>query len=69
MAWGPLIRIVLRYLAGILVAKGVLTGGGAAEEVFLDDNVISSLEVLAGAAIAVVNEVWYGVAKKTGGDT
>ena len=68
-SWGPVVRILLRYLAGILVAKGVLEAGGAGEGTLVDENFITSFEVVLGGALALFNEVWYGYVKKTGGAT
>ena len=69
MEWGPIIRIVLRYVAGFLVARGVIDAGSAAEGSFTDPGVLTSIETILGVVIAVASEVWYGKAKKSGGAT
>jgi hypothetical protein len=61
----PLIRILLRYLAGVLVAKGYLT---AADGGFLttDPDVYALVEMGLGLAMSVVTEGYYYLAKKFG---
>jgi hypothetical protein len=57
----PYIRIILRYGAGALAAKGYLTSDGAS---FLatDPDVLMA----AGAIIGVATEAWYAIAKRFG---
>lgn len=61
----PTARIVLRYAAGFLVAKGVLSSemGGAFS---VDPDVLSLVETGVGLLITVGTELWYKVAKKLG---
>ncbi len=59
------VRIVLRYVAAALVAKGVFTSadGGA---LAADPDVINLVEVVAGLAIGAATEWWYALARKFG---
>lgn len=61
-------RIALRYLAGFLVAKGLLApdvGGGLAT----DPDVLNVVSTVAGLAIAAASEGWYFLAKRFGWGT
>jgi hypothetical protein len=58
-------RIVLRYIAAALVAKGVFTSADAGELV-ADPDVLNLIEVGAGLAIGAVTEWWYWLARKFG---
>jgi hypothetical protein len=50
-----IIRIILRYLAGFLVAKGVLDAGTG--DALADDTALAvSIELAVGSIIAVVTE-------------
>lgn len=61
----PVIRIGLRYLAGFLVAKGVIdTNMGA--NLAADADILSVLEIAAGLAIAAATEVFYILARRLG---
>lgn len=60
----PLVRNLLRYLAGILVASGWLSGDAYTG---LTDPAV--LTQIAGALIGIVSEVWYRYAKKNGKPT
>lgn len=69
---GPFIRIALRYLAGALVAYG-LVPADLAEELARDPDVVGAamdavnwLAVFAGAALAGGIEWVYGLARKHG---
>lgn len=64
----PLIRIFLRYLAGILVARGLLTAetGGILSA---DPDVYAVVETAAGLAIAAATEGYYYLARKWGWST
>ena len=57
MTMAPLIRIALRYLSGVLIARGMFSPDDAA--LFLDDELI-------GALVAGLNEAWYYAARKYG---
>lgn len=59
------IRIVLRYAAAALVAKGVFTSADAGQ-LTSDPDVLNLLEVGAGLAIGAVTEWWYWLARKFG---
>ena len=67
MEWSPIIRIVLRYLAGFLVAKGIIDTGAEGE--LLDPSFMTAFESVIGVLIGVVSEVWYNRARKSGGAT
>lgn len=62
-AYAPILRIVLRYVAGFLVAKGVLDSA-TADQVNTDPEFYKSFETLVGVALAGINELWYRWAKK-----
>lgn len=61
----PIIRIGLRYLAGVLIAKGLLPED-VGNQIATDPDVLSAVEVGAGLAIAAIAEGWYWLAKKMG---
>ena len=68
--YAPFIRIALRYLAGILLAKGSIDAA-TAEAIVTDPGLVDSLaigiEAIAGLIIAVVSELWYRAARREGG--
>lgn len=65
---GVLVRIILRYGAGFLVAKGLLTPeDGTALGV--DPDVAQMLEIGIGAAIGAGTELYYALARKFGWST
>lgn len=59
------VRILLRYGSGFLVARGLL---GESDGNFLatDPDVAAVVELAAGAALGLVSEAWYGLAKRFG---
>lgn len=60
-----LIRIILRYASGALVAKGLLSPDDGS--MFADDpQVVQALEVGAGILIGLATEYWYRLAVKWG---
>ena len=62
---GVIIRILLRYLAAALVARGLITtdlGAALAGDV----EIATVLEVAVGTGIGVVVEGWYFLARKMG---
>lgn len=61
---GPLIRILLRYLSGVLIAKGFFADGDTA--LFESPELVNGLEMAAGMAIAAGTEYWYKLADKRG---
>lgn len=65
---GVIIRILLRYLAAALVARGLITTDlGAA--LAGDAEIIAVLELAAGAVIGVAVEGWYILARRFGWST
>ncbi|UVK37627.1 hypothetical protein LHFGNBLO_004690 [Mesorhizobium sp. AR10] len=58
-----IIRIVLRYGAGILVARGLL-GAGDAAALSSDPDVQVAIEAGVGLAISAATEGWYVLAHK-----
>ncbi|HWJ89112.1 MAG TPA: hypothetical protein VNS12_13675 [Pelagibacterium sp.] len=59
------IRIGLRYVAALLVARGLLDPG-MGDMLANDPDLLSALQVLAGVAAALVAEGWYWLAKRLG---
>jgi hypothetical protein len=59
------VRIVLRYIAAALVAKGVFTSADAGMFA-ADPDLINLVEVGAGLAIGGLTEWWYALARKLG---
>lgn len=57
----PLVRNLLRYLAGVLVASGWLS-----EEAYTGLTDPAVMTQIAGAIIGIGSEVWYRYAKKNG---
>jgi len=62
---GIFIRILLRYAAGALVAKGLLSVEDGASFA-TDPDLMQLLEVGAGLAIGAATELWYAAARKFG---
>jgi len=58
-----LIRIALRYGAGVLVARGLL-GAGDAAALSGDPDVQMALEAGVGLAVSAATEGWYLLARK-----
>lgn len=58
-----IIRILLRYAAGVLVAKGLLLPDMAGE-LSTDQEIIDILVVAAGIGIGALTEAWYWMARK-----
>ena len=62
---GAIVRIILRYGSGALVAKGILSPDDGA--IFAaDPDVAQMLQVGIGAAIGAATEVYYAIAKRMG---
>lgn len=59
------LRIILRYIAGFLVAKGIVDAG-TGEALASDETLIASAELAIGAALAVVNEAWFARSVRKG---
>jgi len=62
---GLIVRILLRYLAGVLVARG-LFGADDAAAIVADPDLALWLEAGAGAAIAAIAEGWHYLARRFG---
>ena len=60
-----IIRIVLRYVAGILIAKG-LVDSATAMELARDPDVLMLSQTAVGIAAGVAAEAWYWLAKRMG---
>lgn len=58
-AAGPIARIVLRYLSGFLIAKGMLGAG-------MDLSADPDLVMIVGLALGAVAEATYALAKARG---
>lgn len=59
------IRIVLRYGAGFLVARGMLAESDG-NMLASDPQVAAALEVAVGAALGAISEAWYALALRFG---
>lgn len=59
------VRIFLRYLAGILVAKGFLAPEDGLQ-IASDPDISMLLQVALGALVGALSESWYYVARKLG---
>lgn len=67
-SYGPIIRIVLRVLAGILIGKSIF---GSNTDTILntiieDPTFLSAIEFLVSATVLYLTERWYVLAKKWG---
>lgn len=60
-----IVRILVRYLAGFLVAKG-LVDAGTGDALAADETLLSGLEMAIGGVLALVNETWFARAVKRG---
>ena len=58
-------RIVLRYAAGALVAHGLLAPD-VGNQLSVDPDVLAAIEVVVGAALGALSEVWYYLARRFG---
>lgn len=61
---GPVIRILLRYGIGFLIAYGLLTEG--ARGLSEDPDAVFLIEMVGYVLLALFVEIWYGLAKKYG---
>ncbi len=61
----PVVRIFLRYLAGLLVMKGLISTS-MGTELASDPDLMAVLELLVGTAAGVVAEWWYVLARRFG---
>lgn len=60
-----IIRIALRYGAGLLIAKGFLSpdiGSGLSD----DPDVLMAIEMGVGVAMGIASEAWYFFARRWG---
>lgn len=64
----PIVRIILRYGAGALVAIG-LVSPDTGPEVVADADLTTVLTVVVGVVLSLIAERWYASAKRTGGPT
>lgn len=62
---GLIIRIGLRYLAGVLVARG-LFGADDAAAIVADPDLAAGLEAGVGLSIAAITEGWHYLARRFG---
>jgi len=60
-----LVRIGLRYGAGILIAKGLLAPE-AGMSLAQDPDIAMALQIAAGVVAGAVSELWYFLARKLG---
>lgn len=61
----PIARILLRYLSGILIARGLLSeSDGAAFG--MDPDILSLIEAGLGLALSAATELWYVAARRLG---
>lgn len=58
----PLVRIGLRYLSGIFIAKGYSVNPAA----FTDPDFVQLVCYAAGGICAAVSECWWALARKRG---
>lgn len=65
---GIVIRIALRYLAGILIAKGFLAPEDGMQ-ITADPDVAMALQIAAGALVGSFSEAWFWLAKRWGWKT
>lgn len=63
-----IIRIALRYLAGILAAKGLLAPE-IGDLLATDPEILAGLQVVSGMALAALAEGWYKLARQMGWET
>lgn len=65
MDLAPLARIIVRYGAGALVARGLLSADSGGQ-LAVDPDVISYVDLGLGLALAGVTEFYYWLARKFG---
>lgn len=61
----PIVRILLRYLAGLLVMKGLISTD-MGTSLAADPDAFAILELVIGTAAGVAAEWWYWLAQKFG---
>lgn len=62
---GPISRIILRYLAGALVAYGLLDAP-MGDQIASDPDILSFVSLGVGTAAGLATEVGYALAKRWG---
>ena len=65
---GALARILLRYGAGVLIAKGVLPDD-VGHSIMNDPDLLQVATTIIGVILAGTSEGWYWLAKKFGWST
>jgi hypothetical protein len=61
-------RIILRYLAMFLIAKGVFSPE-LGDAIASDPDILMLVQVVTGGVVALAAEAWYGIAKRLGWST
>lgn len=61
-ALAPLVRILLRWLGGFLIAKGIASSPDA----FTDPDLVSVACYALAAVCGLVSEGWYALARRRG---
>lgn len=59
-----IIRIALRWVAGALVARGVMSADMT--DLFSDPDLMSMIELGFGVAVGALAEAWYFLARRCG---
>ena len=62
------VRIILRYFSGALVAWG-LVAPDVGPEIVADADLQTLLTVVVGIVLGLLSEIWYKRARDTGGPT
>lgn len=65
MDLAPLARIIVRYAAGALVAKGLVSPDAGAT-LAIDGDVINYVDIGLGLAMGAATEVYYMLARRLG---
>lgn len=63
---GPIVRIFLRYLSGVLVAKGLF--GAEDAQVLHDPDLEAAISTGLGLLMSAATEYYYSLAKRFGWD-
>lgn len=65
---GSITRILLRYISGALIARGLL-GESEGNFIATDPDIAALVEIGIGAAVGAASEAWYALAKRYGWGT
>lgn len=65
---GVIVRILLRYLAAAMVARGLISVD-IGDTLSGDADIAAALELVVGLAVAAVTEGWYFLARRFGWST